>query len=123
MASLGNALVKSITSHTDAEKNFRYGISYSFSSLARVLLKFLATYQLRFQPSNYRPWWDKLEDYILYGLVMIGLITLPNSFVLGKNLECTFCKDDFCANLTFKNEVFTLILMFKTYKDKVECVI
>ena len=111
MASLGNALVKSITSHTDAEKNFRYGISYSFSPLARVLLNFLATYESSFQPSIYRPWWEKLEDYILYGLVMIGLVTLPNSFVLGKNLECTFCIDDLCDSLTFENEVFTLIPM------------
>ena len=112
MTSLGNALVTSIKSHTDAEKKFRYGINCLFSSLRHVLLKLLDTYESSFWRSNrYRPWWDQLEDFLLYGLVMIGLITFPNSFVLGKNLECTVClEDNFCFNLTFTVIRVTLIL-------------
>ena len=115
MASLGNDLVKSINSRTDAEKQFRYGTSYFSHPLVQYMCcsnSCPLMNRVSHLSNLYRPWWDKLEDYLLYGLVMIGLITLPNSFVLGKNLECTLCKDDFCDGLNFENdenEVFMVI--------------
>jgi len=47
----------------------------------------------------FRPWWDNLEDFILYGLVMLGLVVAPTSMVTGSPLECTFCKGDLCKEL------------------------
>ena len=47
-----------------------------------------------------RPWWDPLEDYLVYGLVMLGLLTLPTSIITsGTPLDCNFCKDDICRDL------------------------
>lgn len=44
----------------------------------------------------FRPWWDKLEDLLVYGLVMLGLMVVPTSLVTGNPLECTFCHGDLC---------------------------
>jgi len=44
----------------------------------------------------FRPWWDKFEDLLVYGLVMLGLMVVPTSMVMGTPLECTLCKDDLC---------------------------
>ena len=27
----------------------------------------------------FRPWWDRLEDYLIYGLVMIGIVLVPTA--------------------------------------------
>jgi len=47
----------------------------------------------------FRPWWDNLEDFLLYGLVMLGLVVAPTSMITGSPLECTFCKGDLCREL------------------------
>jgi len=47
----------------------------------------------------FRPWWDNLEDFILYGLVMLGLVVAPTSMVTGSPLECTFCEGDLCKEM------------------------
>lgn len=44
----------------------------------------------------FRPWWDNLEDLLVYGLVMLGLMVVPTSLVTGNPLECTFCQGDLC---------------------------
>ena len=47
----------------------------------------------------FRPWWDNLEDFLIYGLVMLGLLVVPTAMVIETPLECTFCKGDLCENL------------------------
>ena len=97
MASLGTALLGNITSHTDAEKKFRYNLSINLSrqnkqnSLQRDLKGLNRKYCTHVEELHYRPWWQELEDYLLYGLVMLGIITYPTSVVGGNPLNCNFC--------------------------------
>ena len=49
----------------------------------------------------FRPWWDTLEDFLLYGLVMLGIIIVPTAMVTGTPLQCTYCLQDYC---TFPNQ-------------------
>ena len=37
----------------------------------------------------FRPWWDSLEDQILYGFVLTGVVLLTMSFLGGTPVECT----------------------------------
>ena len=30
----------------------------------------------------FRPWWDTLEDYLIYSLVMLGLILVPTTIIM-----------------------------------------
>jgi hypothetical protein len=30
-----------------------------------------------------RPWWDNFEDFLVYGLVMLGLIVAPTAIING----------------------------------------
>ena len=39
----------------------------------------------------FRPWWDSLEDYLIYGLVMLGIILVPTAIIKGTPLNCKFC--------------------------------
>ena len=45
----------------------------------------------------FRPWWDNLEDFMIYGLVMLGLIITPTAIIMGTPLDCNYCQDDFCG--------------------------
>ena len=45
----------------------------------------------------FRPWWDTFEDFLLYGLVMLGVITVPTAMATGTPLDCTYCLQDFCS--------------------------
>ena len=49
----------------------------------------------------FRPWWNTLEDFLLYGLVMLGIIIVPTAMVTGTPLDCTYCLQDHC---TFPNQ-------------------
>jgi len=51
----------------------------------------------------FRPWWDSLEDFLIYGLVMLGLLVVPTAMVMKTPLECTFCKDDLCQDINITN--------------------
>ena len=42
----------------------------------------------------YRPWWDTLEDNLIYILVMVGLIVVPSAIIMGTPLDCNFCQVD-----------------------------
>ena len=49
----------------------------------------------------FRPWWDSLEDYLIYALVMTGVVLVPTAIVTGTPLDCNFCQANFCgANIT-----------------------
>ena len=43
------------------------------------------------QEKMFRPWWDNLEDFVIYGLVSLGLIVLPTQIFQGTPLFCTIC--------------------------------
>ena len=43
------------------------------------------------QEKLFRPWWDNLEDYVVYGLITLGLIVLPTQVFQGTPLFCTPC--------------------------------
>uniref|UniRef100_A0A0K2TQZ0 Uncharacterized protein n=1 Tax=Lepeophtheirus salmonis TaxID=72036 RepID=A0A0K2TQZ0_LEPSM len=44
----------------------------------------------------FRPWWDNLEDFLVYGLVMLGLIVAPTAIINGTPLDCNFCAEEDC---------------------------
>ena len=37
------------------------------------------------------PWWDNLEDFVIYGLITLGLVILPTQVFAGTPLFCTPC--------------------------------
>ena len=41
----------------------------------------------------FHPWWDDMEDYLVYGLVLVGVILVPSAVVTGTPLDCNFCKE------------------------------
>ena len=45
----------------------------------------------------FRPWWDTLEDYLIYSLVMLGLILVPTTIIMRTPLNCNFCQADHCS--------------------------
>ena len=62
----------------------------------------------------FRPWWDIVEDYIIYALAMIGIwgpltfvfffeslifpgvVLIPTAPITGSPLDCQYCIDNFC---------------------------
>lgn len=53
----------------------------------------------------FRPWWDSLEDFLIYSLVLLGVITVPTAIITGTPLDCSPCHDDHCQvdGRVFKN--------------------
>ena len=39
----------------------------------------------------FRPWWDKMQDNMIYALITLSLIVLPTSIVTLTPLECSQC--------------------------------
>ena len=37
----------------------------------------------------FSPWWESLEDKMLYSLMILGMITLPFNMVSNTPVECT----------------------------------
>ena len=48
----------------------------------------------------FHPWWDVLEDYCVYSLVLVGLMLVPQAIISGTPLFCTFCLEHYCGNDT-----------------------
>eukprot|EP00092_Neocalanus_flemingeri_P069496 GFUD01085180.1.p1 GENE.GFUD01085180.1~~GFUD01085180.1.p1 ORF type:complete len:487 (-),score=116.41 GFUD01085180.1:160-1620(-) len=44
----------------------------------------------------FRPWWDTLEDFLIYSLVLLGIITVPTAIITGTPLDCSLCHEDHC---------------------------
>jgi len=40
----------------------------------------------------FRPWWDNLEDFLVYGLVMLGLVVAPTAVINSTPLDCNYCQ-------------------------------
>lgn len=51
----------------------------------------------------FRPWWDAIEDFVIYGLIMLGLIVTPTTIFNGTPLFCTLCAQVFCR-FSFDNK-------------------
>ena len=51
----------------------------------------------------FRPWWDSIEDYLIYSLVLLGIILVPTAIITGTPLECNFCQEDHCTTLGSKS--------------------
>lgn len=45
----------------------------------------------------FRPWWDTLEDILIYSLVVLGVITVPTAIITGTPLDCSPCHQDHCV--------------------------
>jgi len=45
----------------------------------------------------FRPWWDSLSDYILYGLAMISVVLLPTAMFTASPLWCNACLEGHCG--------------------------
>ena len=39
----------------------------------------------------FRPWWDKMQDNMIYALITLSLIVLPTSIITVTPLECSQC--------------------------------
>ena len=48
----------------------------------------------------FRPWWDALNDCLIYGLVMLGVVLVPTAIITGTPLDCTYCVKDYCGGNT-----------------------
>jgi len=44
----------------------------------------------------FRPWWDPLEDFLVYGLVRLGLVVAPTAIINGTPLDCNYCQGSAC---------------------------
>eukprot|EP00095_Tigriopus_kingsejongensis_P004023 maker-scaffold5_size1054832-snap-gene-1.14 protein:Tk04023 transcript:maker-scaffold5_size1054832-snap-gene-1.14-mRNA-1 annotation:"leucine-rich repeat-containing protein 8d-like" len=51
----------------------------------------------------FRPWWDNLEDYLIYGLVMLGILVAPTAIIISTPIDCTFCSKPGCNPTTPMN--------------------
>lgn len=46
----------------------------------------------------FRPWWDSLEDFLIYGLVLLGIVLVPTAIITGTPLDCNYCQADHCTS-------------------------
>ena len=47
----------------------------------------------------FRPCWDTLEDFPIYSLVILGVITVPTAIINGTLLDCNPCHDNHCQDM------------------------
>jgi len=65
------------------------------------------------EEATFRPLWDTLEDYCIYGLVTIGVVLVPMAIVAGTPLECNFCRENYCNKTLVDGTT-------KTYENKLD---
>ena len=46
----------------------------------------------------FQPWWDTLENYILYFIMMTAILVLQTDVVKGTTMDCTFCQENYCRD-------------------------
>ena len=59
----------------------------------------------------FRPWWDSLEDYLIYGLVMIGVVCKT----FGED-ELTLSREFRCLQLEQRNTAWSSAQMSERYQ-------
>ena len=42
----------------------------------------------------FQPWWDTTQEFIAYGLVILGLVTLPTAMFSATPLDCNICTEE-----------------------------
>jgi len=46
----------------------------------------------------FRPWWDAIEDHIVYTIIILGILVAPTSLVMTASpLDCTLCRQENCG--------------------------
>merc|ERR1711971_997206 len=46
----------------------------------------------------FRPWWDAIEDHIVYTIIILGILVAPTSLVMTVSpLDCTLCRQENCG--------------------------
>ena len=40
----------------------------------------------------FRPWWDSVEDHLIYALVIMSLIVLPTAIIISTPITCNYCQ-------------------------------
>jgi len=45
----------------------------------------------------FRPWWNSVGDYLIYSLVMLGIVLVPTAIITATPLNCNFCQDSHCS--------------------------
>ena len=51
----------------------------------------ITTLQLQAEAA-FRPWWDNVEDNIVYTVLILALFLLPTSVLINTSLDCTYCQ-------------------------------
>jgi len=44
----------------------------------------------------FRPWWDNVQDHLIYGLITTGVIAFPKAMLNTSPIWCTKCTPDIC---------------------------
>ena len=62
-------------------------VKHFFLIFRTMLIFFLIFRTILIVFFNFRPWWDNFEDFLVYGLVILGLIVAPTAIVNGEFLS------------------------------------
>jgi len=46
----------------------------------------------------FRPWWDTVQDHLIYGLITTGVIAFPKAMLNTSPIWCTKCTKDICPD-------------------------
>eukprot|EP00095_Tigriopus_kingsejongensis_P004020 maker-scaffold5_size1054832-snap-gene-1.15 protein:Tk04020 transcript:maker-scaffold5_size1054832-snap-gene-1.15-mRNA-1 annotation:"leucine-rich repeat-containing protein 8e" len=79
----------------------KFGETFAMASLGNALVSKILGHSAA--EKAFRPWWDNVEDFLVYGLVMLGLIVLPTAIINGTPLDCNFCQKDHCDGKLDRN--------------------
>ena len=66
----------------------------SLSDLSKDV--FTKTLTLSKAEKAFKPWWNTLENYILYSIITIAIMVLQTDMMKGTSMDCTFCLEDWC---------------------------
>jgi len=64
--------------------------------MASVSSAIFSALQFSEAESALRPWWDNIEDYSVYIILILAVVISPTSVPLGQPLECTKCDHYIC---------------------------
>ena len=63
---------------------------------AQLMVKALSHTQVE---KLFRPWWDSVEDHLIYALVIMSLMVLPTAIIINIPLNCNYCQTIKTTNL------------------------
>ena len=65
-----------------------FSLKINISSRELKSRQYFLSEVLKFTFFSFRPWWDNFEDFLVYGLVMLGLIVSPTAIINGTVTPC-----------------------------------